>query len=156
MAKVQQVLVWPASVHEVVERNETPYKLLDAKAGLVARAAWRLLEWLGVLSPYMETVRRWDYVPSEQRALHEAMLEAADHDLRNVADGKAVFIIGGATFSELTNAPAFRDNMRFVTGSFGINDPYHGRRMCDIPVHVVPRMVGLALVPAVIVERQKA
>jgi len=155
MADVQRVAVWPASTREVIERRETAYRLLDAKAGVVARAAWWLLQKLGALTPYMETVRRWDYVPHEQKPLHEAMLAAVDHDLRYVYERKAVFIIGGKTFSELCNAPAFRDQMMFVTGPFGMSDPFHGRRMFDIPIHVVPSMVGMAVVPRAIIEESK-
>lgn len=156
MADVKRVAVWPASVRDVIERKETPYMLLDSKAGIVARWAWWVLHKLKALTPYVETVRRWEYVPHQQRALHEAMLEAVDHDLRYVADGKAVFIVGGATFSELASAPAFREQMQFMTGPFGVEDPYHGRRIFDIPIHVVPGMVGMAVVPRVIVETKKA
>lgn len=155
MAKVQQVAVWPAHVDSIVEYIDTPYKLLDKKSGVIARAAWWLLGKLGALEPYMEKVQRWEYVPHQQAALHEAMLAAVDQDLRYVYEGKAVFIIGGATFSELTGSPAFRDHMRFVTGQFHMNDPYHGRRMFDIPIHVVPGMVGMAVVPKVLIETQK-
>lgn len=155
MAQVQTVAVWPASIREIVERKETPYRLLDAKAGVVARAAWWLLQKLNALTPYMETVRQWDYVPDKQGPLHEAMLWAVNRDLRYIADGKAVFIIGGATFSELTKAPVFREHMMFMTGPFAMNDSYHGRRMFDIPIHIVPGMVGMAVVPRVFIEAKK-
>jgi hypothetical protein len=155
MAQVQSVAVWPASVREIIERKETPYRLLDAKAGMVARAAWWLLQKLNALTPYLETVRRWDYVPQEQGALHEAMLKAVDYDLRYIEDGKAVFIIGGATFSELVSAPAFREQVVFATGPFRMDDPYRGRRMFDIPIHVVPGMVGMAVVPRVFIEAKR-
>lgn len=155
MADVQSVAVWPASVREVVEHRPTLAMYLDERAGLVAKAAWWLLGKLKALRPFSETVYRWDYVPHKQAALHEAMLDAVDRDLRYVADGKAVFIIGGATFSELVNAPAFRDQMRFMTGPFGMQDPYYGRRMFDVPIHVVPNMTGLAVVPRAIIETRK-
>lgn len=155
MARPQDVAIWPASTREIVERNETPYMLLDAKAGVVARSAWWLLKTMKALTPYFESVRKWTYVPHEQKALHEAMLAAVDYDLSFVADGKAVFIIGGATFSELVNAPAFRDQMRFMTGPFGMDDGYRGRRMFDIPIHVVPNMVGMAVVPRMLIEAKK-
>lgn len=155
MAKVQQVEVWPASVVDRFDRIETPYRMLSARAGIIARAAWWLLGKLKALDPYFEKVHRWEYVPHQQAALHEAMLKAVDHDLRYVADGKAVFIIGGATFSELVSAPAFRDQMLFMTGPFAMSDGYHGRRMFDIPIHVVPNMTGMAVVPRAIVEVQK-
>jgi hypothetical protein len=83
------------------------------------------------------------------------MLAAVDNDLRYIYEGKAVFIIGGATFSELVSAPEFRDQMRFVTGPFGMNDHYHGRRMFDIPIHVVPNMTGVAVVPRVLIEHKQ-
>ncbi len=159
MTDVQQVAVWPASVRSVIERKETPYKFLDANAGMVARAAWWLLNKLGALRPFFESVQRWEYVPHNQAPLHEAMMKAIDYDLRYIENGKAVFIIGGQTFSELVSAPAFRDQMRFMTGPFyldgGSRDPYHGRRMFDVPVHVVPGMVGMAVVPRVIIEKRK-
>lgn len=152
MAEVQRVAIWPTSIMEVVERRATPYRLLERNAGYLARAAWWLLNKLKALEPYFETVRTWTYVPHEQAPLHEAMLKAVDYDLRYVADDKAVFIIGGATFSELVGAPAFQEQMRFSTGPFGMNDPYRGRRMFDIPIHVVPNMTGMAIVPRVIIE----
>lgn len=155
MAEVQSVAIWPSSVREVVERKETAYMLFDAKAGWLARMAWKLLKKLNALTPYMESVRRWEYVPHKQGALHEAMLKAVDYDLRYVYDGKAAFIIGGATFSELVNAPAFRDQMTFMTGPFGMDDGYRGRRMFDIPIHVVPNMVGMAVVPRVLIETKR-
>jgi hypothetical protein len=157
MADVQRVAVWPASVREIIERKQTPYMLLNENVGVVARAAWWVLHKLGALSPYMESVRRWDYVPHEQKALHEAMLAAMPEDLEYIYNRKAVFIMGGQTFSELVNAPAFRDVMRFDTGPFGMaggrHDLYGGHRMFDVPIHIVPNMTGMALVPRVIVEK---
>jgi hypothetical protein len=155
MTQPQQIAIWPASIREVVERKETPYRLLDKKAGALARCAWWLLGKLKALDPYYESVRSWTYVPHEQAALHEAMLKAVDYDLRYIYEGKAVFIVGGATFSELVGAPAFRDQMRFVTGPFSLDDGYRGRRMFDIPIHVVPNMTGFAVVPRVVIETKK-
>lgn len=157
MADVQQVAIWPSSVREIIERKEMPYMLLNAKAGRIGRAAWWVLKKLNALSPYMESVHKYQYVPHEQKALHEAMLKAVNHDLRYVYEGKAVFIIGGSTFSELCNAPAFREQVMFMTGPFGMaggrSDPYGGRRMFDIPIHIVPHMVGMAVVPRVLIEK---
>lgn len=155
MADVQRVEVWPASIMEVVERIETPYRLLDKKAGVIARAAWWVLNKLKALEPFYEKVQRWEYVPHKQAALHEAMLAAIDHDLRFVYERKAVFIIGGKTFSELVGAPAFRERMMFMTGEFFMgSNPYAGQ-MFDIPIHVVPNMVGMAVVPRVIIETER-
>lgn len=152
MAKVQSVAVWPASLHEMVELKETPFKLIDSKAGILARACWWALKKMNALQPYSETVRTWQYVPHEQKALIDAMIEAASDDFDYIYKGKAVFIIGGKTFSELTGAPAFRDMMRFAVGEFGHVDAYGGRRFYDIPIHVVPGMIGMAVVPKVIIE----
>lgn len=155
MARQQEVAIWPASIREVVESVETPYMLLDANAGVVARAAWWALKRLKALKPYFQIVSKWTYVPHEQAALHEAMLKAVDYDLRFVADGKAVFIIGGKTFSDLVSAPAFRDQMVFATGPFGMDDGYRGRRMFDIPIHIIPNMIGMAVVPRVLIETKR-
>lgn len=152
MAEMQRVAIWPADIRSAVTRRETPYRLLARKAGSLARAAWWLLQKLNALEMHMETVSTWTYVPHAQAPLHDAMLKAIDGNLRYVADGKAVFIIGAADFSELAGAPAFREMMRFHTGPFGINDPYMGRRIFDIPIHVVPNMTGMAVVPRVIIE----
>jgi hypothetical protein len=149
----QTVTVWPASLHEVVIENETPFKLLDSKANFIARAAWWLLEKMDALEPYFEKVSKWTFVPHEQRDLIKAMQKAVDYDMRYIRDGKAVFIIGGKTFSELTGSPAFRDQMRFVAGNFTTEDPYRGRQIFGVPVHVVPNMVGMAVVPRAIIER---
>lgn len=156
MAQTQRMTIWPASVREIAERRETPFRLLTKGAGPLARGAWWLLKKLNALEPYMETVRRWEYVPHKQDALHEAMLKAIDYDIEYIARGEAVFIIGGETFSELVDSPAFRDNMRFSTGPFMARDAYGGRRMYDIPIHVVSNMTGIAVVPRVLVEERRA
>jgi hypothetical protein len=155
MADVQTVTVWPASVRETIEYHDTPYKLMDGKAGLLARGAWWLLHKLGALSPFVEKVTRWHFVPREQKALHEAMLAAAG-DLRDIYDGSQVFLIGGQTFRDLVGSPVFRNYMVFQTGPFGVNDPYFGRRIFDVPIHVVPNMVGVACVPRVLIEKERA
>lgn len=153
MAQVQRVAIWPASLMETVERRETPYRLLDHNANIIARAAWWLLQKMKALQIYHETIRTWTYEPHKQQALHEAMLTAADGDLRYIYEGKAVFIIGGQEFSELTNAPVFREEMMFRTGPFGFQDAYRGRQIFNIPIHVVPHMTGMAVIPKVLIER---
>ena len=150
----QTIEVWPASLLNTPERQKTPYKFL-VKSNWACRLAWRFLGWMKALEPYYATVDRWTYVPHEQKALHDAMMEAAQGDLRYIWEGKAVFIVGGKTFSELTQSPVFTQQMMFKTGPFGISDPYRGRHIFDIPIHVVPSMTGMALVPKVFIEEVK-
>ena len=152
MVEAKRVTVWPASVTAVVERYETPFKLLSKKAGPVSRALWWALKKLGVLEPYFETLRTWNYVPHDQSDLMEAVAKAYGERLDYVADGEAVFIMGGSTFAELSGAPAFQNMMAFDAGPFGRHDSYGGRRIFNIPIHVVPNMTGMALVPRVLIE----
>lgn len=147
----KQVVVWPASVKEVLSYHSTAYMLMT-DSGWIARAAWWLLKKRRALTPFVETTRTWTFYPHHQQPLHDAMLKACDSDLPFIRDGKAVFIIGGRTFQELTNAPAFKNTVTFECCPFKSEDPYYGRRAFNIPVHVVPNMVGMALVPRVLIE----
>ena len=156
MAETQQIAIWPSSVKEIVERRETPFKLLDHKAGMISRFLWWVLKKMRRLQPYSETVRTWAYVPHQQDELHNAMLKALEEarfDMHDVYDDNLVFLIGGQDFSSLAAAPAFGRQMMFETGPFGMQSPYYGRRMFDIPIHVVPNMMGLAVVPRAIIEK---
>lgn len=151
----QSVAIWPASAKEVLSYRQTPYMLMTG-AGWIARAAWWVLKKQGALTPFVETIRTWTFEPAAQKPLYDAMIEAAGSDLPHVVSGNAVFIIGSKNFQDLATAPAFKRVLTFESGPFAINDPYYGRRVFNIPIHVVPNMVGFALVPKVLIEERQS
>ena len=154
MTDLQTVVVWPAEIKRFTETKPTPYRFLGAKAGVIARAAWWLLGKLGALEPYVETVETWTYLPSVQTDLLEAVLRAVRNGrgMFNIDD--AAIIMGAATFQELTDSPVIRNYMIVSTAPVAMEDPYRGRRVAGIPIHVVPGMTGMAVVPRVAIEKR--
>lgn len=153
MTREVVMAVWPAERRLTEEKRETPYRLLAHKAGWLARAAWRFLQWRKALEPYVESVQKWSYVPAADKPLINLVLdcirEGRRHDLAHIAEGKAVIIVGEATFQEFTGSPMFRDTLRFTAS---ITGNYYGREIAGVPVHVVPGMSGVAIVPRVLIE----
>lgn len=147
--------VWPASISKTVTYQETPYKLykMPKRWGAIAKLLWRVLHKLNALEPFSEKVTKWTYEPAQQDELHEIMLKAINEQPELAYNKKGVFIIGEKTFQELVDAPIFRETMVFHTGPFGRHDPYMGRQMYNVPIHIVPYMEGVALVPKVVIEQ---
>ena len=94
----QTVAIWPASLACSETRNEAPYRLLDANAGWLARAAWWLLVKSGALSPHYDSVTTRTFVPHEQKSLHAAMSRAIEEARDRYSPDKMVFIIGAREF----------------------------------------------------------
>jgi hypothetical protein len=152
---LQKVSIWPADIARTVSKNKTPaVHIKDAadKPWYVKLALW-VLNKNKMFTPHWEKIETWTYVPYQQDALHEVMMKCIDQDMDYINSGKAVFIIGGKDFAELTGSPVFREVMRFNTGPFYKHDPYNRRQIYGFPIHVVPNMTGVALIPSVLIER---
>jgi hypothetical protein len=154
--KPQTVTIWPANLHRRIRKDKQPlYKVnYDDFSPWYIRLAFWMLTKQQVISTHWEAIETWTYVPAKQNDLHTVIMNCIRQDIDYVNEGKAVFLIGGKDFSELAGSPVFREVTTFSTGPFHRNDPYRGRQIYGFPIHVVPHMTGVALVPRVLIEQK--
>jgi hypothetical protein len=145
--------IWPADLNLSVTKSKYPKYKINKKA-----PSWivKLLLKYKILTPHWDNIETWTFDPYEQKALHEVMYKCMEQDIEHVIEGKAVFIIGGKEFAELTGSPIFRQVMKFTSLDYIRNHPYRGPEIYGFPIHVIPHMTGVALIPTVLIERQKA
>jgi len=155
----QTIRINPISLQDIrVEREAPGYHFLSEKAGWFARFLHRRLEKWGLLEPYMITEQQWTFYPEarEAKSLMDRILDAVDqYDILRIMDDEALIIMGTKDFRELAGCPEIRNYMRFDVGPVGVNDPYRGRRIAGIPIHVIPNVEGFAVIPKVLVERTR-
>ena len=146
-----------AYLSEQVQLQPTPYKFLTPEAGWLLRQVWAFLNWVGVLEPYVARVTTWTYEPRAQKPLMYALMEAIQDTylLDSLESGDGVIVMGPREWAELCKSPQFRDHTTFYAGPLERADPYRGRRVFDVPIHVVPNLSGFAVIPKVIIERQR-
>lgn len=158
--------------------HPTPFMLFQPKkkgrAGwkvLVARKLWNLLERIGALVPYQEKIVTFTYTEE-----HRTRLNALAFDAYKAANAQGLepddmaFLIGAEDFRDLSRTAEDFHEFRMFTvhgGQFQFNratDQRHPRigspmhryttTIHDIPVHVVPWMKGIAVVPKVLIEEK--
>lgn len=135
------------------ERRETGYKLID-QSSFIAHIAWWVLDKLGALTPHMETVETWTFVESDQRDLMDTLMDALDDS--NYDPDDVVFVVGAQEFSDLTHSPVFTQNVNFRAERIQKDDPYRGRQIFSIPIHVVRNVRGCAAIPRVMIETKRS
>jgi hypothetical protein len=127
----------------------------------LAKQLWSGLHRLRALQPWFTTVTTYEYTQKAQDDLTKAIMHHIDY-IKNEG-GKIedfAIIVGGEKFYELTNI-MLHDNtyrtfpaapLRFCTddGREIVIQEYRG-----IPIHIVPHMSGIALVPKVILKRKE-
>ena len=134
------------------------YKLLKPKRlHWLARVLWWGLHKINALEPYLETVEIHTYGEPKQSKLDHAILAHLDHIMCRGHDPKDyAIIIGAEQFAELTGI-LFRENHTVPSGRFCFQCPDGYRaEFVGLPVHVVPYMDGIALVPKVLIEKEAA
>lgn len=127
----------------------------------LARQLWNGLHRLRALQQYTTMIRTYEYTT---RAQDEVTKEIAHHISYIRSEGKKIedfaLIMGGDKFYELAHLQLIGLEHRTFPAAplrFGQDD---GRKVVreeyrGIPIHVVPHMSGIALVPKVILERKK-
>lgn len=140
------------------------YKLFSkpksAWKGWLAKQLWKVLMKLGALEQYWTFTETYSYTHKHQEVVTKAILKHIDYLLdggEKIEDYS--IIIGGSTFYELTDLMIRNGLMSFPLGAvrFG-NDDGESRYMYEfrgIPIHVVPHMEGIAIVPKVLIEKDK-
>lgn len=136
------------------------YAVLDNRPGpplrrWLIRKMWQWLHNCGALRPYEHTIDTYEFGEPEAetiwRAVQEQMLELLD---AGEEPSDYALVCGAATFRELTDAVA--DSLRtfnmppFRYGLRGYRGEVRG-----VPLHVVPRMEGIALIPRVVIEMKE-
>jgi len=122
-----------------------------------ANTLWSLLHRLNAVEQYQFTETFYSFSKPAQDSIFsmvsDQMLQvvAYGEDLNNYA-----LVVGAETFEELTQATMHRHAAVKLEGPypFGLPGGYRGA-FRNVPVHVVPLMEGVALIPKVVIECEK-
>ena len=136
------------------------YRLLENPKGpplrrWLIRKMWQWLHNCGALEQYCDHVDIYSFGPQEERdivdSIHVQILELLDAGSK-IED--CAIICGAEKFARITGAITDRHMvLRFHEDhDYWRSDGYRAS-LRDMPIHVVPRMAGIAIVPKVAIER---
>lgn len=118
----------------------------------LVRKMWQWLQNSGSLAPYEHRVTVYSYGEIERRALSEHVMHAMDEVLNSLLYRRGriddfILIVGGADFSEIMGGH-IGGLITVDVGPFALRHSGLGEvRIADMPVHVVPHMRGVAIIP---------
>jgi hypothetical protein len=152
-----QKIITHVDVNESVRYVRTPYKFCKPKKyKWLANLLWKWLHKLDALKPFNEKYTTWTYTEQTAKQVNEAIFEAMESFMVGWdAVEDYAFLIGGVDFQELTDSPTFTRHLRLLTGSFGRVGVYSTPEYLDIPIHVIPHMRGIVIVPKVTFYKTK-
>jgi len=137
----------------------TPYKLFKPKRWIwLARLAWWVLKKLRALEPWCETVTTYTYQRQNHDDINQALRELRQDITRAAARSEDfAVIVGEHTFNSIVhrNKASLR---HFVLQGGALHYPttggYRGS-VLGFPIHIVPYVEGMAVVPKVVIEKVK-
>lgn len=138
----------------IIAYSETPYKLRKEpkRFAWLARLAWKLLHKLNALDIYSEKVTTWHYSKARATELADRIMEMRDDLERYYEDpDRYAVVMGQNDFMELMHAPFMREEMVYIARINHCSSPYRGI-VRGLPVHVVPWLAGMAVLPKVVIE----
>ena len=127
-------------------------------SGWLSRLLWKALDWLGGLEQFYTTEKHLVYTDHQQKQVAELI---GKHLLDNVISpgysiDDYVVIMGEVEFSEVMKTKAdYGQYLMLSAGEINFeHDGYRGR-ILGCPVMVVAGLSGVAVIPRVIVEKEK-
>lgn len=123
----------------------------------LASWCWDLMHKLRALEPYSFSETIYTYTPSQQKEITDRLMEGIDLVFRRGEDiENYCIVLGDDDFSEMMQSPPMSRMMTFATTNIRYQNS-HGHRLeyYGLPVHVIPNISGAALIPKVIVEKDK-
>jgi hypothetical protein len=139
-----------------IREVETPYMLAKSprvnRTAWLANLCWWVLHKIGGLTPHFEKIETYTYDEAVQERLTERVMFAADmifYDGGNPEDYAVV--LGEPELSELWVEMAMNGFITMRTRGYR-HSGYRGTVM-GLDVHAVPGLVGMALIPKVLIEK---
>lgn len=136
--------------------EETGHNLIPTKGikGYFTRFLWRRLFKLRVMDIVNTKIYSFNYTINQQQELADRLSDQVLSMLNNnYALEQLAIIVGLQQFEELVDQKIKSDqHIRTYCGEFqfGLN----GRvTYCDLPIHVIPQIDGIAVIPKIVVER---
>jgi hypothetical protein len=141
------------------------YRVLENKKGPWLRRfmidrIWRWLHNCGALEPYWHSEKVYTYNEPKRQAVSEAIMDAMDEVLHSVAYRGArtddfVVCLGGFEFEEIMRGFVATRPTLIDAGEFYLKDQNgYVAKFHNMPVHVIPHMKGVALIPRILVEKK--
>jgi hypothetical protein len=123
----------------------------------LAALCWHILHKLHAVEPFRYSEKFYSYGDAEQGSVTELILKSVDSALRHRAVPEDYCIVLGAKeFSELMRDMPIHDHLTVPAGRIcRVRDGYR-EEFRGLPVHVVPRLSGVAVLPKVIIEERRS
>ena len=137
----------------------TPYMLAKQprmkRTGWLARLCWKVLHRIGALEPYSERIEIYTFDSCIQERITDRVMFAAEAILeRGERPENYAVVMGEVELREVWKEMEL--NQSFVTmqtKEYRYQDSYRGRTVMGLNVHAVAGLIGVALIPKVLIEK---
>ncbi len=142
-----------------VTYRATPYKMATKPRhfAFLARLCWKLLHRLGALETFQERIETFTYTEAHQKSITELMGAAYEvSGYHDVPFEDLAYIMGADDFGAVAKRADIAEWGMFTVhgGEFHYRTDYR-TDFYGVPVHVVPWLKGIAIVPKVLIEVRK-